>query len=109
QMFLGRRIEGHMVHPVGKPDRARHARLEFPRIRLAMKLPEGDETIRFDFIEEVLRPAADRRRPDFDLLQIEAHDLAIEMVDGLDVARRKGEMMISHGFPSRFTSDRPSA
>ena len=40
-----------------------------------MQFPESDEVVGFNLIKKVLRPTAFRRRPDFNLLEIEAMTL----------------------------------
>jgi hypothetical protein len=48
-------------------------------------------------IEEMLRPPTVLDGRDFDLHELEAHHLLVEVMDGGHVARRQSEMMIPHG------------
>jgi hypothetical protein len=63
----------------------------------AVQLPEGNEPVGLDLIEEVLGKPPDGGWRDLDLSQVEAHDLAVETIDRLHVARDDGKVMIGHG------------
>ena len=96
-MFETGRVKRDVIDPLRQSHGAGQPRILQVRKCISMQLPERDEAIRLDLVEEMLGKAALWRRRNLNLAQIEAHDLTIEMVGRFHVARDHSKVMISQG------------
>ena len=83
-----------LVH-AGSPRPSADRRVELGQ-RVVVDVPERDEAALVRVVEDVAGPTAFHRLAGDDLHQVEAHDLGVEAVRGVEVVGRDGNVVEAH-------------